>query len=111
MGKTQFQDPIEHWMLVPRQKLVSLYIDEYAATMSEIIRMANHAAESADSENPPPVAKYAQLEAQTYAAPTGVLLRVSDGALLTAHCSECVPGRCAPRACLPLLVWCLPRVD
>ena len=81
MGKTQFQDPIEHWMLVPRQKLVSLYIDEYAATMSEIIRMANHAAESADSETPPPVAKYAQLEAQTYAAPTGV-----------ASSQECVPG-------------------
>jgi hypothetical protein len=70
MGKTQFQDPIEHWMLVPRQKLVSLYIDEYAATMSEIIRMANQAAESADSDNPPPAAKYAQLEAQIYAAPT-----------------------------------------
>ena len=100
MGKTQFQDPIEHWMLVPRQKLVSLYIDEYAATMSEIIRMANHAAESADSETPPPVAKYAQLEAQTYAAPTGV---ASESACLSVACGTllrmCAWALCA--SCLP----------
>ena len=43
-GKVQFDDPIEHWMLVPRQKLVSLYVEEYSATMHEIIRMAHQVA-------------------------------------------------------------------
>ena len=85
MGKSQFQDPVEHWMLVPRQKLVTLYIDEYAATMGEIIRMANQAAEAADSDNPPPVAKYAKLEAQTYAAPTS-RERIGDKLLQKLNC-------------------------
>ena len=76
MGKSAFENPIEHWMLLPRQKLVTLYIDEYAATMNEIIRMANQAAVSADeSSEHPPLAKYAQLEAQVFSNTLVPLIR------------------------------------
>lgn len=85
MGKNQFEDPVEHWMLVPRQKLVTLYIEEYAATMNEIIRMAQQAALSADAENPPPLAKYAQLETQAYGAPTS-RERIGDKILQKLNC-------------------------
>ena len=85
MGKNQFDDPVEHWMLVPRQKLVSLYIQEYTATMSEIVRMANQAAVSGDADNPPPLAKYAMLEAQTYGAPTS-RERIGDKLLQRLNC-------------------------
>uniref|UniRef100_A0A7S4KVJ9 Uncharacterized protein n=1 Tax=Guillardia theta TaxID=55529 RepID=A0A7S4KVJ9_GUITH len=67
MGKQSFDDMVEHWMLVPRQRLISLYIDEYSATMQEIIRIAN---EQANEEPTGPQSKYAQLEPQTYQAPT-----------------------------------------
>jgi hypothetical protein len=76
---------VEHWMLVPRQKLVTLYIEEYAATMNEIIRMAQQAALSADAENPPPLAKYAQLETQAYGAPTS-RERIGDKILQKLNC-------------------------
>ena len=69
MGKDQFEDPVEHWLLLPRQNLISLYIEEYSGTMSEIIGMANEAALIGDNEQAP-LAKYRQLEAQPYTAST-----------------------------------------
>ena len=63
MGKENVDDPMEHWMCVPRPRLIQIYIDE----MTRIIKsITDQAQQHAQLSPPGPLAKYAQIEPSAY---------------------------------------------
>ena len=64
MGKESVDDAMEHWMCVPRPRLVEIYIDEFSRIIKSI---ADQAQEHAHMSPPGPLAKYAHIESSSYA--------------------------------------------
>lgn len=63
MGKENVEDPMEHWMCVPRPRLIQIYIDEFSRIIKSITDQAN---QHAQMSPPGPLAKYAQIEVSSY---------------------------------------------
>jgi len=64
MGKESVDDQMEHWMCVPRPRLIQVYIDEFNRVMKNILDQSQAHA----NMNPPgPLAKYSNVEPSTYA--------------------------------------------
>ena len=63
MGKENVEDPMEHWMCVPRPRLVQIYGDEFSRIIKNITDQAQQHAQMSPSG---PLAKYAQVETGSY---------------------------------------------
>ena len=64
MGKESVEDPMEHWMCVPRPRLIQIYVDEFTRIIKNI---TDQAQQHAQLSPPGPLAKYAQIEPSSYA--------------------------------------------
>ena len=94
MGKESVDDAMEHWMCVPRPRLIQIYIDEFSRIIKSITDQAH---QHAQMSPPGPLAKYAQIEPSTYAVQASKE-RLGDRIL---HCLNIMVVPIVDKSCTP----------
>ena len=97
MGKEGVEDPMEHWICVPRPRLVQIYVDEFNRFMKSV---SDQAQQHAHMDPIGPMAKYVRSEASSYVMP-GSKERLGDRIL---HALNVIVVPIVDRTCSPLKV-------